>query len=45
MYNRGRKQVLKHFLALKTIFKTDRFQASHETQARENLRWELNQLT
>ena len=43
MYNSGRKKVLKHFLAMDKIFKTDYFYNKFEQQARTNLEKELNQ--
>ena len=42
-YKPGRKKVLKHFLAMESIYKTVLFQESHEAQARANLLWELNE--
>ena len=44
LYNPGRKKVLQHFLSMKRIFKTDYFFEKFETQARENLKSELNTL-
>lgn len=41
IYNPGRKKVLKHFLEMKTIFKTDYFYNTFEIQARENLQKEI----
>ena len=41
VYNKGRKQVLQHFLDLKTIYKTSHYQELFETQARENLKREM----
>jgi predicted metal-dependent HD superfamily phosphohydrolase len=43
MYNSGRKKVLKHFLDMDKIFKTDYFYSKFEQQARINLEKELNQ--
>ena len=43
MYNSGRKKVLKHFLAMDKIFKTDYFYNKFEQRARINLEKELNQ--
>lgn len=44
IYNPGRKKVLKHFLAMERIFKTESFFGKFEMQARENLKQELNML-
>ncbi|UUV21286.1 HD domain-containing protein [Paenimyroides aestuarii] len=44
IYKPGRKNVLKHFLAFKTIYKTDFFYNKYELQARENMQRELKQL-
>lgn len=43
-YKPGRKKVLRHFLQLESIFKTDHFKARYEEQARENIRLELASL-
>lgn len=45
IYNAGRKKVLKHFLAMERIFKTDYFYLKFEEQARVNLEKELAILT
>lgn len=45
IYNAGRKKVLKHFLAMERIFKTDYFYLKFEQQARVNLEKELTILT
>jgi predicted metal-dependent HD superfamily phosphohydrolase len=45
MYKPGRKKVLLHFLQMDSIFKTDLFYNHFEQQAKENLRWELQQLS
>ena len=45
LYNPGRKKVLKHFLAMERIFKTNYFYSKFEQQARENLEKEYNILT
>jgi predicted metal-dependent HD superfamily phosphohydrolase len=37
----GRKKVLKHFLELETIFKTEYFKEKYEVQAKENIEAEL----
>lgn len=44
MYKIGRKKVLKHFLKMDRIYKTDYFYEQAETKARENLQMELSQL-
>lgn len=44
LYNPGRKKVLKHFLAMDKIFKTDYFFDKFERQARLNLEEELKLL-
>jgi len=41
LYKKGRKKVLRHFLNMNSIFKTDWFHENYEPQARENLRSEL----
>ncbi len=41
LYNPGRKKVLKHFLAMNQIFKTDYFTQKYEEQARVNISREL----
>jgi predicted metal-dependent HD superfamily phosphohydrolase len=40
-YKPGRRKVLKHFLEMDRIFKTDEFFQLYEKQARENLLHEL----
>lgn len=42
VYNPGRKKVLKHFLSMDRIYKTDFFFCKFETQAKRNLTNELN---
>lgn len=42
IYKPGRKKVLQHFLAMKSIFKTEAFYGKYEKAARENLERELN---
>jgi predicted metal-dependent HD superfamily phosphohydrolase len=42
LYKPGRAKVLKHFLDMDRIFKTDHFYALYEHQARKNLLMELN---
>ena len=44
IYNPGRKKVLKHFLEMDRIFKTDYFLQKYEKQAKENLSWEMASL-
>jgi predicted metal-dependent HD superfamily phosphohydrolase len=44
LYKPGRKKVLKHFLELESIFKTEHFRDRYEQQARENLAAELKLL-
>ena len=43
-YKDGRKKVLKHFLAMNRIFKTEHFYNKYERQARKNIEEELNLL-
>ncbi|WP_423998554.1 hypothetical protein [Maribacter sp. IgM3_T14_3] len=42
IYNPGRKKVLHHFLSMDRIFKTDFFYNQFETQAKQNLKRELD---
>ncbi|MGV0980130.1 HD domain-containing protein [Empedobacter falsenii] len=44
LYNPGRKKVLKHFLTLDTIYKTEYFRKKYEKQARENIIKEIESL-
>ncbi|RQO42504.1 hypothetical protein DBR39_01100 [Chryseobacterium sp. KBW03] len=44
LYKPGRKKVLKHFLQLESIFKTDYFKDKYEAQAKENIAAELRLL-
>jgi predicted metal-dependent HD superfamily phosphohydrolase len=44
IYRSGRKKVLRHFLEMERIFKTDHFFEKYEEQARANLERELKQL-
>ena len=44
LYKPGRKKVLRHFLEMERIFKTEVFREKYEQQARENLRRELELL-
>jgi len=44
IYNKGRKKVVKHFLSMETIFKTEEFYNQYENQARKNLEEELKTL-
>ncbi|UZT97518.1 hypothetical protein ODZ84_20435 [Chryseobacterium fluminis] len=41
LYKPGRKRVLKHFLDLEYIFKTEYFREKYELQARENIEVEI----
>ncbi|WP_080778430.1 HD domain-containing protein [Chryseobacterium phocaeense] len=45
LYKPGRKKVLKHFLELESIFKTDYFKEKYEFQAKENIAAELSMLS
>lgn len=44
MYNKGRKQVLKHFLNRDSLYFTEYFKEKFETKARENIKTELKML-
>ncbi|WP_431608678.1 HD domain-containing protein [Chryseobacterium sp. 'Rf worker isolate 10'] len=44
LYKPGRKKVLKHFLELESIFKTEHFKEKYEVQAKENIAAELQLL-
>ncbi|MCW1963081.1 hypothetical protein [Chryseobacterium viscerum] len=44
LYKPGRKKVLKHFLELESIFKTEYFKEKYEAQAKENIAKELQLL-
>lgn len=44
LYKPGRKKVLKHFLELKSIFKTEHFRDKYEQQARKNIAAEIQLL-
>lgn len=44
LFRRNRRAVLESFLRRERIFLTDRFHASHETRARENIEAELERL-
>lgn len=44
MYNKGRKQVLKHFLDRGNLYFTEYFKAKFETQAKQNITRELELL-
>jgi len=44
LYKPGRKKVLKHFLELKSIFKTEHFRDKYEQQARRNIAAEIQLL-
>lgn len=41
LYKPGRRKVLRHFLDMPRIFKTELFYSTFESQARQNLQWEL----
>ncbi|WEK69857.1 MAG: hypothetical protein P0Y62_18875 [Candidatus Chryseobacterium colombiense] len=41
LYKPGRRKVLKHFLAMEKIFKTDYFREKYEEQAKKNIEWEI----
>ncbi|MBB5267047.1 hypothetical protein [Algibacter amylolyticus] len=45
MYRKGRKKALKNIIELNSIFKTDYFISKYESQAKENLKFELEQLS
>ncbi len=44
LYKPGRRKVLKHFLAMSTIFKTDYFSEKYEERAKKNIEWEIDNL-
>nr|WP_321222913.1 hypothetical protein [uncultured Psychroserpens sp.] len=44
VYNPGRKKVLNHFLSMERIFKTNFFYNKFETQAKKNLKQEIESL-
>ncbi|MDG1331614.1 MAG: hypothetical protein P8P74_04745 [Crocinitomicaceae bacterium] len=44
LYKKGRKKVLKHFLEMDKIYKTELFQNLWEENARTNLKFELSEL-
>jgi predicted metal-dependent HD superfamily phosphohydrolase len=44
LYKPGRRKVLKHFLELESIFKTEYFKEKYEAQAKENIAAELQLL-
>jgi predicted metal-dependent HD superfamily phosphohydrolase len=44
LYNPGRKKVLKHFLEMEHIYKSEYFRKNFEEQARRNLEFEISQL-
>jgi predicted metal-dependent HD superfamily phosphohydrolase len=45
LYKPGRKKVLKHFLELESIFKTEDFREKYEVIARENILFEIKSLS
>ena len=44
-FDRGRKQILQHFLNMERIFKTDLFFDKYEHQARKNIQGEIDNLS
>ena len=44
IYRKGRQKVLENILKLDSIYKTEFFKQEYESQAKENLTLELNQL-
>ena len=44
MYNKGRRNIIKHFISMKRIYKTEEFYNRYETQAKLNLETELTTL-
>jgi len=44
MYKKGRKKVLEHFLERPYLFYTEKYKSQFETQARKNLKREMNLL-
>lgn len=44
LYKPGRKKALQHFLEFEEIFKTEDFENKYEMKARENIKWEINNL-
>lgn len=44
LYKPGRKKVLRHFLELDSIFKTEDFREKYEKRARENILFEIENL-
>lgn len=45
MYNKGRIKVLKHFISMPAIFKSDYFSQKFEIKAKENLQQEIDLLS
>jgi predicted metal-dependent HD superfamily phosphohydrolase len=45
LYKPGRKKVLKHFMEMPTLFKTEFFRNRLESQARSNIAWEMEALS
>ena len=45
MYKPGRRKVLQQFLDAESIYKLDLFKEKYESKARENLLWEINELS
>lgn len=44
LYHPGRKKVLQHFMEMPAIYRTPAFQQQYETQARQNIQAEINNL-
>jgi len=44
LYKPGRKKVLKHFLEMENIFKTDYFREKYEEQAKKNIEFEIGEI-
>jgi predicted metal-dependent HD superfamily phosphohydrolase len=44
IYKPGRQKVLRHFLEMPNIYKTDYFRSKYESKAKENMRAELKEL-
>ena len=45
VYNPGRRKVLKHFLNMNSVYKTDHFRHKYEAKARENMEGELRSIS
>ena len=44
MYKKGRREVLRYFLNMDKIYKTEKYQDLYETKARTNIQQEMNEL-